>query len=111
MKDRQTEEKPAGVPEKAKQAGDIWGRWNWVEPSVWTGRMLTALDEGVKGGIPSLLSKGCSHYPQPLQKPVNPLRGEPPTGEPAAGDPHVRFGGGRGWELNQPFLPYRIFFP
>lgn len=50
MKDRQAEEKPAGVPEEAKQAGDIWGRWRWVEPSVWTERMLTALEEGVKGG-------------------------------------------------------------
>jgi len=26
---------------------------------------------------------------------VNPWRGEPPTGEPDAGKPHVRFGGGR----------------
>jgi len=25
-------------------------RWAWVEPSVWTDRMLTALEEGVKGG-------------------------------------------------------------
>ena len=50
MKDRQAEEQPAGVPGKAKQAGDIWGRWRWVEPSVWTERMLTALEEGVKGG-------------------------------------------------------------
>ncbi len=50
MKDRQAEVKPAGVPEEAKQAGDIWGRWRWVEPSVWTERMLTALEEGVKGG-------------------------------------------------------------
>jgi RNA-directed DNA polymerase len=25
-------------------------RWLWVEASVWTERMLTALDEGVKGG-------------------------------------------------------------
>lgn len=45
-----TESKPAGVPEKAKQAGEIQGRWDWVEPSVWTERMLTALEEGVKGG-------------------------------------------------------------
>jgi len=50
VKDRQTEEKPAGVPEVAKQAGDIWGRWRWVEPSVWTERMLAALEYGVKGG-------------------------------------------------------------
>jgi RNA-directed DNA polymerase len=25
-------------------------RWRWTEPAVWTERMLTALDEGVKGG-------------------------------------------------------------
>ena len=46
---RQTEERPAGVPEKATQAGDICARWAWVEPSVWTERMLTALEQGVKG--------------------------------------------------------------
>jgi RNA-directed DNA polymerase len=50
VKDRQTEGKPAGVPEEAKQAGDIRGRWRWVEASVWTERMLTALEKGVKGG-------------------------------------------------------------
>lgn len=33
-----------------KQAGEIQSRWDWVEPSVWTERMLTALEEGVKGG-------------------------------------------------------------
>jgi len=25
-------------------------RWPWVEPSVWTARMLAALETGVKGG-------------------------------------------------------------
>ena len=48
--DRTTEEEPAGVPETATQAGEIASRWGWVEPSVWTARMLTALEEGVKGG-------------------------------------------------------------
>jgi hypothetical protein len=24
--------------------------WPWAEPSVWTERMLTALEQGVKGG-------------------------------------------------------------
>jgi RNA-directed DNA polymerase len=47
--DGTTENKPAGVPETAKQAGEIRDRWNWVEPSVWTERMLTALEGGVKG--------------------------------------------------------------
>jgi RNA-directed DNA polymerase len=33
------------------QAGDVRARWAWTEPTVWTARMLTALEEGVKGGI------------------------------------------------------------
>jgi len=41
--------KPATVPE-ARHAGDIRGRWSWVEPTIWTDRMLTALETGVKGG-------------------------------------------------------------
>jgi RNA-directed DNA polymerase len=45
-----TESKPAVVPGKTKQAGEIRDRWDWVEPSVWTERMLTALEKGVKGG-------------------------------------------------------------
>lgn len=50
MRDRQAETEPAGVPVRATQVGEIQGRWPWVEPSVWTERMLTALEEGVKGG-------------------------------------------------------------
>lgn len=34
----------------AKQVGEAPSRWTWVEPSVWTERMLTALETGVKGG-------------------------------------------------------------
>ena len=41
---------PATVPPGATQAGDIRARWAWVEPSVWTDRMLTALETGVTGG-------------------------------------------------------------
>lgn len=48
--ERTTESIPAGVPETATQAGEIRDRWDWVEPSVWTERMLTALEKGVKGG-------------------------------------------------------------
>ena len=47
--DRPAEATPAAVPE-AKQAGEIRARWAWVEPEVWTDRMLTALEQGVKGG-------------------------------------------------------------
>lgn len=50
MRNRRPEKTPAGVPKGAKQAGEIRARWLWVEPSVWTERMLTALEKGVKGG-------------------------------------------------------------
>ena len=50
MTDRTREDKPAAVLRETKQAGEIRARWAWVEPSVWTERMLTALEEGVKGG-------------------------------------------------------------
>lgn len=49
VRDGQVEEQPAQVPARAKQAGETRG-WSWVEPSVWTERMLAALEEGVKGG-------------------------------------------------------------
>ena len=38
------------VPATATQWGSDPRRWMWVEPSVWTERMLTALEQGVKGG-------------------------------------------------------------
>jgi RNA-directed DNA polymerase len=44
------EGKPAAVPDEATQAGTIRTRWAWVEPSVWTDRMLETLENGVKGG-------------------------------------------------------------
>jgi len=48
---RTTEPNPAEVPTTAKQAGEVRARWAWTEPSVWTDRMLTALEQGVKGGV------------------------------------------------------------
>jgi RNA-directed DNA polymerase len=41
---------PAPVPEGASQAGAIRARWGWTAPEVWTDRMLTALEQGVRGG-------------------------------------------------------------
>ena len=35
----------------ATQAGGVRARWAWSAPSVWTDRMLTALEQGVKGGV------------------------------------------------------------
>src|SRR5215471_10597914 len=46
---RPTEDKPAIVP-LAQQAGETLARWRWVEPSAWTVRMLTTLEQGIEGG-------------------------------------------------------------
>jgi RNA-directed DNA polymerase len=45
------EPKPSSVSATAKQDGDIRARWAWTERAVWTARMLTALEQGVKGGV------------------------------------------------------------
>jgi RNA-directed DNA polymerase len=45
------EPKPSSVSATAKQGGEVWDRWSWVEPAAWTERMLTALETGVKGGV------------------------------------------------------------
>lgn len=44
-----TEQQPVTVPQ-AQQTGDALSRWQWVEPCVWTVRMLAALEQGVEGG-------------------------------------------------------------
>ncbi len=36
--------------ERTKPAEGVRTRWAWTEPKVWTDRMLTALEQGVKGG-------------------------------------------------------------
>src|SRR4051812_29330896 len=45
-----TEDQPEAVPVRATRAGEILLHWGWVESTVWTERMLTALEQGVKGG-------------------------------------------------------------
>jgi RNA-directed DNA polymerase len=42
-------QKPAGVPQTANRAGEVRTA-TWAEPTVWTERMLAALEQGVKGG-------------------------------------------------------------
>jgi len=51
--DERTEDRSTAVPneDRAKQVEEVRARWAWVEPAVWTTRMLTALEEGVKGGV------------------------------------------------------------
>jgi RNA-directed DNA polymerase len=62
-----TEHQPARVPETANPAGAIWTRWDWVAPTVWTERMLTTLEEGIRGGcwyslIDKISSERHLHY-------------------------------------------------
>jgi RNA-directed DNA polymerase len=51
VNDKQTEKPSAAVPRQvgAKQVEEIRDRWSWVERSVWSERMLAALENGVKG--------------------------------------------------------------
>lgn len=44
------EEQRSIVPETAKQERKLPSQWDWVEPLVWTDKMLAALERGVKGG-------------------------------------------------------------
>ena len=44
------EQQPTSVLATTTQVGEAPPLWSWVEPSVWTNRMLTALQRGVKGG-------------------------------------------------------------
>jgi len=55
------EDIPAAVSETTKRAGEAWPtRWDWVERTVWTERMLEALERGVKGNVWfSLIDKVC----------------------------------------------------
>jgi RNA-directed DNA polymerase len=47
---RPTEIQPVAVPARTIRNGKTLDMRFWVEPTVWTERMLTALDKGVKGG-------------------------------------------------------------
>lgn len=52
MKSVSNEKQPALVSETTTQAGDARNRqWEWVERSIWTDRMLEALEKGVNGGV------------------------------------------------------------
>ena len=107
MTDRPTELTPASVPKRARQAGATRGRWSWAAPTVWTERMLAALDAGVKRGqLPPSPPRGCSPSRSPCGGPSILFEVRPPTGEPCAGDPHARFGGRGGQATGLPY-PYR----
>lgn len=52
-KERPMDEQPPEVTDESesKRGGEVRARWAWAEPSVWTDRMLTALERGVNGGV------------------------------------------------------------
>ena len=52
MKDGSRQETASAVPVRATQGAEAGsGRdWSWVEATVWTERMVSALVNGVKGG-------------------------------------------------------------
>ena len=54
---------PYAAKRGAKARGS--GKWAWVEASVWTERMLAALDNGVKG-VPISLNVGFSPCARPM---------------------------------------------
>jgi len=41
---------PEAVSARIKRAGELMRRWGWAELTIWTEQMLTALEQGVKGG-------------------------------------------------------------
>lgn len=45
------ETNPTEVPVGAKPEGEIYGRWPWVERTVWKERMLETLERGPKHGV------------------------------------------------------------
>ena len=63
VKAGQAEAQPEAVSAGATRAGERRARWAWTEPSVWTERMLTALEEGVKGGRWYSLMDKVYHLP------------------------------------------------
>ena len=50
MKASTPEATPPLVPATAPQGGELRARWAWVEPAVWTDRMLATLETGLEGG-------------------------------------------------------------
>ena len=51
MKERHHEIIPPPVPTGDRPGGEAYGRWPWVERSVWTERMLETLERGPRNGV------------------------------------------------------------
>ena len=89
--------------------------WSWIEPRIWTERMLAASHRGstaARGasGPVRLLCRALAFQLalRPCFGPPVLLKVKPSTGEPDAGDPHVRFGGRGGANPIASPYPYLI---
>lgn len=61
MTDTSQPPQPTAVPAGAIPVGAVRARWAWTAPEVWTERMLTALEQGVRGGRwYTLMDKVCA---------------------------------------------------
>ena len=81
--------------EVAKQGAETptQRNWVWVEAEVWTDRMLSALVTASKERVPPSRMPNGSHFTPLGNSGTLPMMRKPPTGEPYAGKPPVRFGG------------------
>src|SRR5258708_27847072 len=96
----------SAVPARATRGAEPRD-WSWVEASVWTERMVSALENGVKGGRCLLRTSRAARTRHSLaDRETLPMR-KPPTGEPYAGKPPVRFGGRGGQNPSRPLSARR----
>src|SRR5665647_707300 len=118
VKDGLKQTQSPGVPGRAMQGEETHDRdWSWVEATVWTERMLSALGNGVKGNkwsstlAKSILrgSRIVRHARRLAKRETAPMR-KPPTGAPYAGELHVRFGGRGDWAFPTPIIT-RVRYP
>ena len=103
-----TDDKPVTVPARANPTGKNSDPVLKIEPLEGTKRLLTALEprdkDGVstrllpQNGLPAIFAEqGLSRLERAhALVPSILFEVRPPTGEPGAGNPPARFGGGRG---------------
>src|SRR5512145_1898196 len=95
----------SAVAKQGAETSTTGGTRSWVEASVWTERMLSALGNGVKVAKGLLRECRVVRASHGLAGSETVSMKKPPTGEPDAGKPPVRFGGRGGATLPDPYSP------